>query len=150
MCIGMPPIDWMLLLQVAHIHNPRLHLKSIAIEKIGVGPWSSHKKCKFLDHPCQMKFDYINVISYHNNTTYNCPCSHQQWDSSFRIQWVLNFVSRSLYDLIIQCSIVKKWSNISPYKYLPNYGGRAIHYYVQNILSMSHNHQWQIVCLYHN
>jgi hypothetical protein len=38
MCTGMPLIDWMLLLQVAHMNNPRLHLKSIAIEKIGVGP----------------------------------------------------------------------------------------------------------------
>ncbi len=45
-----------------HLNNPRLHLKSIAIEERGVGPWSSHKKCKFLVHPCQMKFDYINVV----------------------------------------------------------------------------------------
>ncbi len=105
-----------------HLNNLRLHLKSIAIEEKGVGPWSSHKECKFLIHPCQMKFDYINVVLDCNNMTYNYPCSHQQWDSNFGIQWVLNFVLRSLYDLIVQCNIVEKWSNISPCKYLPNYG----------------------------
>jgi hypothetical protein len=121
-----------------HLNKPRLHLRSITK---GVGPWSSHKKCKFRVHPCQMKFDYINVVLDFSNTTYNYPCSHQQWDSNSGTRWVLNFVLRNLYDLIVQCSIVEKWSNISACKYLPIYGDEVIHYYVQRILSMSHNHK---------
>jgi hypothetical protein len=86
-----------------------------------------------------MRFDYINVVPDCNNITYNYPCSHQQWDSNLELNG-LNFVLRSLYDLIVQCSIVEKWSNISHCKYLPNYDDKVIHYYVQIILSMLHNH----------
>lgn len=88
-----------------------------------------------------MKFDYINVVPNYKNITYNYPCSHQQQDSNSGTQWGLNFVLRSLYDLKVQCNIVEKWSNISPCKYLPNYGDKVIHNYVQRILSMSHNHK---------
>jgi hypothetical protein len=114
----MPPTGWMLLLQMVHMNSPfcactndfapnlhlnnlRIYLKSIAIEEKGVGPQSSHKKCKFLVHPCQMKFDHKSTVLECNSTTCNYPWSHQQWDSNSGTQWVLNFVSRSLYDLII-------------------------------------------------
>jgi hypothetical protein len=80
-----------------------------------------------------MRFDYINVILDRNNTTYNYLYSHQQWDFNSRTQWVLNFVLSGLYDLIVQCNIVEKWSNISPCKYSPNYGDKVMHYYAQII-----------------
>jgi hypothetical protein len=118
------------------LNSPRLHLRPIVIEERGMSPWNSHKKSKFLVHPCQMRFGCINVVPDCSNTICNYPC-HKQWDSNSVTQWLLNSVSKILCDLIVQCGTVEKQSSISPCKYLPNCGDMVIHYYVQRILSMS-------------